>query len=93
MVSHLIFNKACPLHHDMGNHSSANKIPIDVDADIDEECKYGTILGPFEVNPIVNVHNSPFMTRNKSNSDRRRVIIDLNWPLGASVNSGIDKNT
>ena len=33
------------------------------------------------------------MTRNKANSDRRRVIIDLSWPLGASVNSGIDKNT
>ena len=33
------------------------------------------------------------MTRNKPNSDRRRVIIDLSWPLGASVNSGIDKNT
>ena len=33
------------------------------------------------------------MTRHKANSDRRRVIIDLSWPLGASVNSGIDKNT
>ena len=33
------------------------------------------------------------MTRNKLNSDRRRVIIDLSWPLGASVNSGIDKDT
>ena len=33
------------------------------------------------------------MTRNKPNSDRHRVIIDLSWPLGASLNSGIDKNT
>ena len=33
------------------------------------------------------------MTRNKPNSDRRRVIIDLSWPHGASVNSGIDKDT
>ena len=33
------------------------------------------------------------MTRNKPNSDRRRVIIDLSWPLGASVNAGIDKDT
>ena len=37
-------------------------------------------------------HSSPFMTRAKPNSDRRRVIIDLSWPLGASVNAGIDKN-
>ena len=60
---------------------------------IEEECKFGALLGPFDVNPIENTHNSPFMTRNKPNSDRRRVIIDLSWPLGASVNSGTDKNT
>ena len=33
------------------------------------------------------------MSREKPNSDRRRVIIDLSWPLGASVNSGIDKTS
>ena len=33
------------------------------------------------------------MTKAKPNSDRRRVIIDLSWPLGASVNAGIDKTT
>ena len=89
----LDFNMACPLRHDLNNHSSANEFPADVDAYIDEECRYGAILGPFHVNPIVNVYNPPFMTRNKPNSDRRRVIIDLSWPLGSSVNSGIDKNT
>ena len=89
----LDFNRACPLSHESGNHKSADEFPTDVDAYIEEECRYGAILGPFQVNPIANVHNSPFMTRNKPNSDRRRVIIDLSWPLGASVNSGIDKNT
>ena len=33
------------------------------------------------------------MTRYKPNSERCRVIVDLSWPLGASVNAGIDKNT
>ena len=33
------------------------------------------------------------MSRAKPNSDRRRVIIDLSWPLGASVNAGIDKTS
>ena len=89
----LDFNRCCPLQHEAGNHSSANEFPADVDAYIEEECKFGALLGPFDVNPIENAHNSPFMTRNKPNSDRRRVIIDLSWPLGASVNSGIDKNT
>ena len=33
------------------------------------------------------------MGRHKPDSDRRRVIVDLSWPLGASVNAGIDKTT
>ena len=33
------------------------------------------------------------MTRHKPNSDNRRVIIDLSWPLENSVNDGIDKNS
>ena len=89
----LDFNRRCPLQHEISNHSSANEFPADVDAYIKEECKFGAILGPFDANPIADAHNSPFMTRNKPNSDNCRVIIDLSWPLGASVNSGIDKNT
>ena len=89
----LDFNRCCPLKHEVGNHSSANEFPADIDAYIEEECKFGALLDLFDVNPIENAHNSPFMTRNKPNSDRRRVITDLSWPLGSSVNSGIDKNT
>ena len=33
------------------------------------------------------------MTRSKPNSDRRQVIGNLSWPIGESVNSGINKNT
>ena len=29
------------------------------------------------------------MTRDKSSSVNRRVIIDLSWPIGQSVNSGV----
>ena len=47
-------------------------------------------MGPFKDNPIKGGHCSPFMTRNKPNSDRCRVIVDLSWPQGASVNAGID---
>ena len=31
------------------------------------------------------------MTRSKPNSDRRRIIVDLSWPQGSSVDAGIDK--
>ena len=32
------------------------------------------------------------MTRHKPDSNRHRVIIDLSWPVGESVNAGIDKD-
>ena len=89
----LDFNRNSQLQCEGGNHSSAIQYPKDVEAYIQEETKYGAILGPFKENPIESSHTSPFMTRNKPNSDRRRVIIDLSWPLGASVNAGIDKDT
>ena len=66
-----------------------HSIQNDVDVYIQEESSYGAILRPFRENPIKSSHASPFMTRNKSNSDRYKVIIDLS---GASVNSGIDKD-
>ena len=89
----LDFNRSCPLQSEKGNHTSATQFPLDVDAYIEEECGHGALLGPFKENLIANCHTSPFMTRNKPNSDRHRVIIDLSWPIGASVNAGIDKDT
>ena len=74
-------------------NTSATQFPGDVDEYIEEERKYGSLLGLFKENPIAHSHVSPFMTKNKPNSDRRRVIIDLSWPHGASVISGIDKDT
>ena len=92
-VSHLILKKSCSLRHEICNHSSGNEFLAGVDTYIEEVCKYGAILGPSEIYPITIAQNSPFMTRNKPNSDRHGVIIDLRWLLVASVNSGIDKNT
>ena len=87
----LDFNRACDLGQYTGNHSSAVDCPRDIEAYIEEELQYGALLGPFKENPIHQDHCSPFMTRSKPNSDRRRVIVDLSWPQGASVNAGIEK--
>ena len=89
----LDFNRSSPLIHEPGNHKSAVEFPADIEAYIEEEKKYGTLLGPFDNHPIPSGHCSPFMTRAKPNSDRHRIIIDLSWPLGASVNAGIDKTS
>ena len=88
----LDFNRACNIKSESGNHKSAVDYPTDIEAYIAEEQKYDAILGPYKQKPIEVGHSSPFMTRAKPNSDRHRVIIDLSWPLGASVNTGIDKN-
>ena len=87
----LDFNRSCDLGQYTGNHSSATDFPKDIEAYLQEELSYGVLLGPFETHPIKGGHCSPFMTRSKPNSDRRRVIVDLSWPHGASVNAGIDK--
>ena len=89
----LDFNRNCPLRSEKGNHKSATQFPADINAYIQEETKFDAILGPFKEKPIPLGHSSPFMTRPKPNSSRRRVIVDLSWPLGASVNAGIDKNS
>ena len=54
-----------------------------------EEIYHKAILGPHKDSPIESLHISPFMTRDKLNSINRRVIIDLSWPHGGSVNAGV----
>ena len=56
-----------------------------------EEIKYGAILGPFK-QLLFHCHVSPFLTRDKPNSNNRRVILDLSFPPGSSVNAGVPKD-
>ena len=39
------------------------------------------------------MHCSPFITREKPNSDKRQVIVDLSWPMGNAVNDGVALDT
>ena len=89
----LDFNRNYHLSSDSTNRKSAVEFPNHVDAYLQEELKFGAILGPYRQHPIDDAHFSPFMTREKSGSDKRRVIIDLSWPKGASVNGGIHKDS
>ena len=50
------------------------------------------LLGPFKEPPLQNLHVSPFMTREKPNAPHCRVIIDLSFPKGLSVNAGISRD-
>ena len=89
----LDFNRASPLRWEGENHKSAIDYPADIEAYLAEEKSFNAIVGPFKEHPCPNGHISPFMSREKPEANTRRVIIDLSWPLGQSVNSGIDKTS
>ena len=84
------FDKNTQLISSEINHSSAKKCPEDIAVYLEEEKTFGAILGPFQNPPISDLHVSPFLTREKPGANSRRVIVDLSFPHGASINAGVD---
>ena len=82
------------LNHDKPqNHKGATQFPDQIDAYISKELSKGTLIGPFKVNPFPGrACFSPMNTRPKRESDDRRIIMDLSFPDGASVNEFINKD-
>ena len=57
---------------------------------IQKEVEFGAILGPFSQVPFAPwTHISPIMTKPKRDPGKYRIIVDLSWPRGQSVNSGV----
>ena len=86
-------NRDAILHSQQGNHLSARAHSQDVEHYIATELGLRALLGPFEGPPAATCHLSPLMTRVKRDSKFRRVIVDLSWPHGASVNDAISRTT
>ena len=84
----LDFDKTTVLSSTEENHASAKQFSSHVKTYIQEEIRHGAMLGLFEHKPIT-LHVSPFMTRDKPDSDTWRTIVDLCWPKGQSVNSAV----
>ena len=60
---------------------------------IERERREGTLLGPFDSNPFSSrAIISPLSTVEKRDSEERRVIMDLSFPPGDSVNDRIPKD-
>lgn len=73
------------------NHSSATKFPTQMLKFLDMERQNNAMLGPFKEPPFYPWFQiSPLMSREKKDSIDRRVIIDLSFPNGHSVNDGIE---
>ena len=85
------FNRSSPLIPTDKNHFSATAYPEHIDYYIATELAHRALLGPFSGPPVGGgTHTSPLMTRDKKNSEHRRVIVDLSFPNGYSINDGID---
>lgn len=79
-------------NHYQGNHSSALHHQTHIDDYIRKELSEGAIAGPFNYPPFRQWQNiSPLMTRPKSGSLKRRVIVDLSFPPGLGVNAFVQK--
>ena len=75
------------------NHKGARDYPQFIRKYFAKECAANRVAGPFSENPLsVSLAISPMNTVPKDSADERRVIVDLSWPIGGSVNDGISKN-
>lgn len=81
-----------PLTCTYGNHAGATQHASAVEDYIHKELALGGLVGPLRGVPwLGRVTVSPMTTRPKKKSSKRRVITDLSWPVGSSVNDGIPK--
>jgi hypothetical protein len=72
------------------NHSGALSFHKDVDKYLATEVQAGVMAGPFINNPLsLPLSISPLNTVPKKDPGQRRVISDLSYPPGSSVNDGI----
>ena len=78
-------------NHHIVNHFSAHQFPDAVTEYLHKQTKESAIVGPVsEVNHPA-FHCSPLLTGPKD-GDKRRVIMDLSYPKGNSVNDFVDKD-
>ena len=82
------------------NHPSALRHPDIIQKHLDTEILHGAMLGPFTIPPYSPwCHVSPMMTADKRDwsldedaEPEKRVVTDLSWPHGLSVNDGCPKD-
>ena len=83
------FAEGTVLQSTLDNHPSATQHSEHLDYYVQTELGHGALLSQFEKPPMALIHISPLLTRDKKDSDHRRVIMDLSWPPGGAVNDSI----
>ena len=76
------------------NHRGATEFADQLDQYIARELEEGTLLGPFSESPFTSpIWVSPLNTTDKRDSPDRRVMMDLSFPPGNSINDRIPKDS
>ena len=73
----------------VSNMPSTKERPKVIDDYLAEECSKGRVLGPLKQELFPQVHPNRFGVIPKGRSGRWRLIVDLSFPGGESVNDGI----
>ena len=76
-----------------GNHPSVLKHADIVDEMLQREINLGRVCGPFLYPPFDNFHLSPLAIIPKQESGKYRLIHNLSFPEGLSVNAAISKES
>ena len=72
------------------NHSSALRNRAAVESFLEKEVRLGAMIGPLCAQPFKDwARSNPLMTWPKRESSELRVILDLSFPQGSSINAGI----
>ena len=88
-LSTVDFKLSC--NTELSNQHSALQFPAAIDQYLHKEVSLGAILGPYNGIDYDKLHCSPLLTRPKD-GDSRRVILNLSFPAGASLNDAVTKN-
>ena len=73
------------------NMPSAQDRPRVIDDYLAEECSLGRVVGPLDPSMVPQVHTNRFGVIPKGTSGRWRLIVDMSFPPGSSVNNGISE--
>ena len=75
------------------NWKGAKLYPVEIRKYLQKEIDCKAVLGPFLKNPFNRpCFFSPLNTRDRRDSTQKRIILDLSFPMGNSVNGGVDKS-
>ena len=74
------------------NHKGANDFPEEINRYFQKEIASNAIIGPFKSNPFSSgIKISPLNSVAKKDTSERRIILDLSFPKGRSINDHISK--